>query len=353
MNKVLFATVLLTIISTTSFAENKQIQPEPNQLTVQQLLQKFAESRQNMNSYVIDGLTDAKFTNSRDNYNGTMYIKFSFRYGGNRNKTTQYIWGDVGRTPNLSESQANYSSALWDGDSLYSYNRGKPSEPGMVVITNAKDKNFKIENTNLVKYSYSGEVNGYHWGDGVTIDKLLINNSETLKLREKREAIRGADCFVIEAVVKGRGKYTIWIDPVHDYHIAKIHVQRRANDHIGQNKLGATDYSNETFEVIRFQRVGDAWFPEVCKFKHNSYYYKNLAIAETNIKFTNCLFNPDHEALKSFSTDDIPNGTAVNLCALPPSGQKFTWRDGKVIDKNDKEVDLGKLEAQSKKTQRN
>jgi len=298
----------------------------------EQLLRKFSELRNKTNSFIIEGQVDTKFNYPDLNWSGENHVKFEDKYDGNRCKTQVSKWGNINLTaPDVKRNNANYYSKLWDGDSVYTYSRGNPSNTGMVIISRKNDpKGFKKKDTNAVRHSYSGQAMGYHRYDGERIDDLIKNHSEHLRLREKHENVGGVDCYIIDAVVEGKGKYTLWIDPVHAFHIAKIKVQRSENDHVFANRLKKGDYSNESFEVLRFKRVGSNWFPKECKWKSKKFTHKKLAIEEKNIKFTNVAFNPDHKALKSFLPTDIPDGTEVKLRALPPS-IKFIWQDGEPV----------------------
>jgi len=307
----------------------------------EQLLRKFSELRNKTNSFIIEGQVDTKFNYPKLNWSGENHVQFEDKYDGNRCKTQVSKWGNINSTTqDVKRNNASYYSKLWDGDSIYTYSRGNPSDTGMVIISRKNDpKGFKKKNTNAVRDSYSGQAMGYHRFDGERIDDLIKNHSKHLRLREKPGKAGGVDCYIIDAVVEGKGKYTLWIDPVHDFHIAKIKVQRSENDHVFANRLKKGDYSNESFEVLRFERVGSNWFPKECKWKSKKFTHKKLAIEEKSIKFTNVVFNPDHKALKSFLPTDIPDGTEVKLRALPPS-IKFIWQDGKWIpDKGDVTTD--------------
>jgi len=61
---------------------------------------------------------------------------------------------------------------------------------------------------------------------------------------------------------------------------------------------------------------------------------------------TNIILNPDHDALKSFTPYDIPNGAIVRITSFPPKFQ-FVWKDGKVLDKQGREVGPPPNKAQS------
>lgn len=337
VKRALGLVVLIVVISTVCPAAGSQQKTEPNRPSVGELFNKFTQSRQNMNSFVINGKATITFNilmSKKDNWNGKRFTKFSDKFDGNRNKASKFDWGiriDP-MTPNLAEKDAQYASYLWDGENTYSYTQGKPSNPGYAFIVRKNDmKNTVFNDTDFIKNDYSGQVMGYAWGDDERIDELWKSNPGQFKLREKLENIRDSNCYVIDADIKGRGKYTIWIDPAHDYYIAKISVQRRGNDSVGTNKLKKGDYYNVTFEILQYKKVGDRWFPKECRIKHESDAYGNHSNEETIIQFTDVVFNPDHKALKSFSTDDIANGSEVQFPALPTK-LKFVWQDGKVID---------------------
>jgi hypothetical protein len=305
------------------------------------VLRRFSESRNNMNSFLIEGQIDIKYN---DGYNdGVRHIKFNDKYDGDRSKTEAFTWGHLGNLfPDVKENNAHYTSQLWDGDSYYTYSRGSrgknPSDLGMVIISRKNDsEGFQKGFTNIVKNGFSGQIMGYNrYDNGERIDKMF-DRAEHLKLREERENLRDVDCYVIDAVVKGKGEYTVWIDPIHDFHIAKIQVHRKENDYIIQNRLKKGDYSNEVFEILCFERVGDSWFPKECKWKNRAFQYGKTQRSEYDIKFTKVVFNPDHEAMKSFLPTDIPNGTEVKLRAFPPS-RKFIWQDGEVVSSIDQKA---------------
>lgn len=242
------------------------------------------------------------------------------------------------RNQNVLEKDAGYSSYLLDGNECYDYARSELlKSSGSVKITSISKSNSNLANIETIKYGYTFQALGYPFGDEDRVDNLIKNNSKQIKLREKTEKIRDSDCFVIDGVVNGKGKYTVWIDPVHDYHIAKIQVRRNENDSVRQVKLKRGEYSNETYEVVQFQRVGEKWFPQeiksnVIRFDLGKHYQEDEII-----KFTEVKLNPDHELLKSFVPDDIPNGTKVKLSAFP-SSLTFSWHDGKVVDKDGKVI---------------
>ncbi len=173
---------------------------------------------------------------------------------------------------------------------------------------------------------------GYHWGDnGKRVDEILAQ-AKNLKLRQ--EKLKGVDCYVIDALVRGKGKYTVWIDPIHDYHIAKIHVRRKVHDQLNIKKLKKDDYSNEIYEISHFQQIENLWFPEEYKIKLTSYHGETgtSSMNDRVINLTKIILNPDHDALRSFTPDDIPNGISVRIPAIESGyyfgGPQYKWVRG-------------------------
>lgn len=316
---------------------------------VKELLRRFAEARENFTSFIFECEATNTFNYPQRNRNGKRYSKLECRFDGNRGRTRVFWWGNVDiRSPNVSKNQAHYTSDLWDGENYYSYNRGYRSDSGHVMLSRGKDpggvpKAYKnrIKGSSIVP----GQIMGYPRGDnGKRIDEVLYL-AESLELRQ--EKLRGVDCYVIEAVVKGHGKYTVWIDPTHDYHLAKIHIHRKENDYFENRRAGKKDSIDMVFEVLHFEQIGDLWFPKQCKLKRTICDNGDCGTEDESINITNIVLNPDHDALKSFIPDDIPNGATANIVAFPPS-LEFIWQDGKVVTDVDEKL-LEQLDAEIEK----
>lgn len=303
---------------------------------------KFAEKREKVISFIVNTKQEHKFKTKSKlkgpvyNNRGTKYFKCEYRCDATRGKESFYVWGNVSiYHPDVSEERAHYSSNLWDAENVYRYSRGDPASLGSLSLRRGKDPGGVPKGEAQITRSSNiiGEMMGYHWGDdGKRVDKILAQ-ARNLKLRQ--EKLRGINCYVIDAVVRGKGKYTVWIDPIHDYHIAKIHVQRKLHDKAAMKRVKKNDYTNEIYEISRFQQIENSWFPEEYKVKRTTYHAETgtLSKSERVISFTSIILNPDHDALRSFMPDDIPNGAVVKIVAFPPS-LRFVWQDGKLVDKN-------------------
>jgi len=321
-----------------------------------EVLRRFTKARKNLSSYIVKGHLKSTYRYTGFDGTGVSHTKFECRYDGNRVKNIAYCWGDVGiRGRGTKEEDALYVSTLWDGETAYSFTK---SHRGTNVKMSDKDSpgDYSKRAPESFKGSSFGIVMGYHRGDKVPIGELFLGSSVKLQLRDKRSNVRGVHCYVLEADVPKYGKYTVWIDPVHDYHIARIRCQRGPGDRMGSEgnllilKEGAI--RKDSYEVLEFEKKRGAWFPKICKWKTYYTFPGHKSIGERELTFSEISLDPDHDALGSFLPDDIPNGSVVRLLSLPHS-MKFVWQDGKVVDKDGREVDTDKLiKAESQKVKK-
>jgi hypothetical protein len=309
---------------------------KPSGTNVNDLLQRFAEARDRMKSFVIVGRGVRTFSYPFMKWSGTAYTREEYRSDGKRSQDTECIWGNVSMiNPAVKENQAQYRSMLWDGEYEYYHHKADPPRPGGVQLVHRDDpRRDKASDgsANFIRRGAVGEIMGYHWADdGVRLDELLKTSATQLSLRGQTDLIRGVNCHVIDAVIGEHGKYTIWIDPVHDYQIARIQVRRGPGDHIMKHEMPGDEHQSETVELSGFEKVGEIWFPKeyVLTIKTDS--NTRHSTEERHVRFTKVVFNPDHEALKSFVPEDIANGTPVRFRDLPPS-RSFVWQDGRVVD---------------------
>lgn len=302
-----------------------------------QVLHRFAESRNNLPSFIVKSHLKTTFTYPElKGKIGTSYQNLELRYDGNRCKTIQLAWGNVSmRDWNVKEEQADYFSSLWDGQTAFVVSKSGMRGGCTAKIAKKVDPgDYEKECSDAIQPTHVGEIMGYHWGDGVRIDELFLKSAAMLQLHEKQSNVRGVDCYVVKAVVPGRGEYTVWIDPVHDFHIARIQVQRESGDHIMGILLKQKCISKEMFEVLEFEKTHNAWFPKTCKWKREGDENGRHSSDEREISISTITLNPDHDALGSFLPDDIPNGAKVFMRAVSPDIE-FVWQDGKALLKED------------------
>ena len=133
-----------------------------------------------------------------------------------------------------------------------------------------------------------------------------------------------------------------------------MHISKKPGDYNDDWLLRKKDYVVITYEVLRFQQIEDSWFPLKCKWKKKNCFDGSMGTkgivskSESIISITNIVLNPDHDALKSFVPDDIPDGAYVKISNFPISPHNI-WRDGKIVDANGHEPDLDKLIEDRKK----
>ena len=313
----------------------------PDLSNARQVLAQFAESRKNLSSFIVKVHEKGTFTYTGFKGTGTGYRKHEWRFDGQHCKNITYLWGDISiRDRNVKEGDADYLSRLWDGQTAYIFDKQnfRSEGRGNVIISKQSDPgDHEKVCSESFKMTYFGEIMGYHWGDYIPFHELFLKPSVILRLREKRNNVRGVDCYVIEAAVPDKGNYTVWIDPVHDFHIARIRVQRKSGDVAFDQRLGDNATMKELFEVLEFEKSGEVWLPKICTSKHDLDSDDINGSEKREITFTQIILDPDHKELGSFLPDDIPNGTQVYFRALP-SNQTFNWQDGKVVDSEGKVI---------------
>lgn len=300
-----------------------------------ELLERCFEGREQEKSHITKSQIVVDFNYPKKNWAGTAYRELEIRSDGNRNKTIESSWGNMNpKNSIVKKDEAAYTSQLWDGGNGYSYMRESGYDDGHLTIVNPGDGDYKIGDMDFTKGATNGRISGIHWGDDEKIDQM-ISKSKDIHVRNEMETLHGNKCYVIEASIKGKGNYKIWIDPEHDYHIGRIEVKRSAGDSIWTNKLHEGDYSNEVSEVLEYEKIGEKWYPKKCKLTVEKQYYGIPTTEERATTYEMVTFNPDHDKLGSFLPDDIPNGTETRLRAFPPN-MVLNWQDGELIPKVDK-----------------
>jgi hypothetical protein len=148
--------------------------------------------------------------------------------------------------------------------------------------------------------------------------------------------INGAPCYVINA--SGGGcEYRVWIDPHHDYNVAKAIIRRNWTSvgrpegykiplPAGYQVMQLTVLGFQLVDGVRLAKEGD-W--------HREWHGVNSEYSAENgrIKITKYALNPNHEALGSFKTTFIREGARVYL-ARWSRGERpvsYVWRQGRPV----------------------
>ncbi|MHC4757923.1 MAG: hypothetical protein ACYTE8_04635 [Planctomycetota bacterium] len=183
---------------------------------------------------------------------------------------------------------------------------------------------------------------------------VILSKARRISLRDKTENVKGSECFVIDAHTR-YGQYSVWLDPEHGYHAAKIRRSAKEGEYFNRpdRKVPAGSVYTEYLDVLEFKKVGDKWVPV----EANAGYHRTIGspayyIAEDKrYKRTHIILDPDHDKLGSFADPifedpnndpELVNGT---LFKIRTNSQPiyYTWRDGKIFDDNGKPVDRDKL----------
>ncbi len=319
--------------------------------TAKELLDRYADTLDKYQSYIIRSTSLVKTNNS---YSGkspyypeyisgkyVTYYTYESRYDGKRLKNIRNRWGDLYQDKmNVPETHRHYMSSLWDGinDYQYAHNENEPKHKNLRFTQGKIQGGMKIDyiyRTNLSRGNNYGTLIGYFYGDDDRVDKVL-KIAEKISIRDKTENIGGFDCYIIDAITE-RGRYTLWLDPNHGYNIAKAFIQRNEGDRYYEINVEKKCKIEFMVEIVSFKKTGDVWVPMEADTRLNTNFsYGDFGEKQTHIKITDVIFNPDHDALGSFLTDDIRNGTPVRIPGL--DGISYTWQDGKVVDKAGKVV---------------
>ncbi|MBW8039282.1 MAG: hypothetical protein FVQ85_04715 [Planctomycetes bacterium] len=273
-------------------------------------------------------------------------------------------WGDKPGGLPTTEERAGIVQVLWDGEARYQY----MYSPDIYMYTPDISAKARLENGRLFltpkamvtsppnricDAAEGGQLRGFFYGSNERIDSD-IRQAETISLQHKTEKINGSQCYVINARTK-RCKYKIWIDPEHDYHIAKARVNRKwgSASRPEKRRMKPPDgTSQNVMENVLFKKVNNIWLPVECDYTLNVELVGGAySRAHYHHKVTEYVVNPDHDALGSFEPDFIRDGAVVKLIGV--RGISYTWQDGKVVDKKGREVDVDKLiKAESEKVKK-
>jgi hypothetical protein len=326
-------------------ARSRRGKAKPKHPAVSELLDKFAETQDKVQSFIAKTESLAETVSSNPRYKGRKryYRTLSeIRSDGEPEYALRYMWIDISSSGEVkSKDEASYLSNLWDGKSFLSYARDKRNYLGSVIINRASE--YRIPDR-ILAGSGDGTAMGYCHGDGIRVDSIL-RKADTISVRDKTEQISGSACYVIEAETK-YGKHTLWIDPKHGYNLAKVVVRKRKGDLSGGRPIPRGTLSS-SLENVRFEKVDGVWVPMEWDIKLRAYWLDDYLISKTHDKRTAITLNPDHEALGSFVPDDIKNGAKVYIQQVP--GVHYIWQDGKVVDEKGRTVELEKVKFKSKK----
>ena len=347
-------TILIAMLICAGFvpvcsARSRRGKAKPVRMSVSELLDKFTETQEKLQSFIIKTQSESKGIvdlPGKPQQKMTRKMILEYRFDGNRFSNRFHSFRN-------NNEQGGYTSRLWDGNSWYDNVRGG-NDPGRVVIT--KKREPIREKQRLSRGKSISSTLGYYFGDDERIDTILrkaIKDGESVSVQDKMEKIGGSNCYVIKALTK-RGKFTIWLDPEKDYNIVKAISNKRNGDLFYDSPLlEKGEYSYFRLKYVQYKKIGDTWLPQKAEWQIKrrglgGKYFESV----TKCNFTKITLNPDHDSLGSFVPDDILNGARVYITGIPRK-IKYTWQNGQVVDKDGREVDVDKLiKAESEKVKK-
>ncbi len=305
-------------LTLTGFAAMARGAP-PSAPTASELLDKFAKAQDQITSFVAKG--EESMTGSSLDYRS----RFEMRFDGRRVSDRTWSWGKVTPQRQWSREDPQYLSHLRGvGDTQYEYQYVSRTDLGRVLAA----KPIRRPGPDCVT-----PLNlAYLWNDLNRVDVSMREAGPALRLREKMESAGWvpSPCYVLEARTP-RGHYTLWLDPVHGYQMAKAELRQSPGDLVRTNHLKGNVLS--LVRRVRFEQVSGIWVPmEAEKFSQHDAAAGSWT-SEWHFKLTQFILNPDHDRLGSFVPDDIREGAGVFYQAALGDRRVINgvWRKGQIV----------------------
>lgn len=299
--------------------------------TALELLDQYAAGQEKLRSFT------AKVETSREGFSsGTqagrgrrfrIYAEADVRFDGRRASFRKASWGQISRDDYYEKDKPYYLSALWDGTTFVHY---RPQREGwnFLMIKQPKGEADAAKTyENMLKGNHAAIFFlGYFYPWSARIDSLL-READTISVRPDMAKLGQTRCYVIDAA-KDKAQYTVWIDPEHGYHTARIEIERRQRD-AQDLKLFSCVFKN-----VRFQQFDNVWVPVAADMEDRFVYPNGQYTNDTyHIVMKETALNPDHDNLGSFLPDDIKDGSTV-LFIDGVHVRDHTWQGGQVLDKS-------------------
>jgi hypothetical protein len=213
----------------------------------------------------------------------------------------------------------------------------RTSDPGNGTLNNAQNYDPAERTVMTLSRAFKGhEVLGYFYGNDKRVDKLVWN-ADKIRVRSRTEKVGGIDCFVIDAQ-SGEGNFVLWIDPEHGYNIARGQLLILEGQTLYETiaKKGEKYYTS--LDNVKFEQIEDIWVPVEADILYDWKIPGRYNYRETiHYKANEYKFNPDHDAVDSFESEDVQNGAWFRV--IDENGKllkdKYIWQDGELISQPD------------------
>ena len=325
----------------------KETVSEPNQnITVSELLNKYTKVLDSTVSFIASSESveeysyyipevPVKMTGAK------LFRREHTRSDGRRFYLQEYKWGDINsKTRNLPEKNPHYICRVVDEKKFYQNTRllNEPRSKGQATHS------FEGTEKGILSLNTDSHILGFI-GSHERLDAVL-RESKQISVRPTTETINGSNCYVIDAQTK-YGKYSLWLDPGHGYHPAKINYKAvEGDEYYDKGKLEKGNSRTAYLDNVRFEKIDGVWIPmEADSGYDNNYGQGYFSKNDLHFKRTKIILNPDHDAFCSFDDPlenpkqdpELINGTHIILNGL--GNIRYTWENGKVVDDYGHEVD--------------
>jgi hypothetical protein len=317
--------------------------------SVPELLQRYTQALDATQSFVESYEEVCDYRNRMPNNSkvvgGKRFARGQFRSDGHRIYLRNYYWGDfTSNMKGLPEDAPRYRLRIEADKKLYSHTTAV-NTPRVKGTADFQPSHYEKGVMNR------GSCSGIHGflGSEERLDAVL-RGAKRVSVRPTTETVRGFACHVIDANTQ-YGQYTVWLDPAHGYHAAKVTRKAVRGQKEQEDVIPRGDRSTGSVVTTRFEQVGGVWVPVEAEDEIAYTSGKFFRSQRDHFKRTIITLNPDHDKLGSFDNPlehpandpELKNGTRVNIIGPGSVKVKGTWQDGKVVDESGKVVEISQL----------
>jgi len=340
-NKIIVVTILICAgFTLLCLAANVTDETKPKYPTAFELLDRYAENQDKLNSFIAKTESVSKrFSKDTSDKQAKMRRTMTeFRYKKSGSGLRAYYWfrHDKNREDDGIWIQADRCmSVLWDGKFYYEYSKSTVLDSSDVYVLSDQDN---IKRAIAIIYEGAGPILGILYGDLDRFDSIL-RQSDSIKVRSELEQIGSVDCYVIDAKSK-HGTYTVWLDPEHGYGIAKVAAHKGPEDLLFGRP--ASSYSNpesnqgQSFfmENVKFENIEGVWIPIEADYHAIIREKEGTRTGQDHYKITQIDVNPNHAESRSFILD-VQNGTSIRTVGALTIDYKWKEEMKFVVDEWD------------------
>jgi len=337
------------ISSPTSLESVAAGQSAPRATSVPELLQRYTQALDATQSFIESYEEVCDYRNRMPGQSkavgGKRFARGQIRSDGHRIYLRNYYWGDfTSNMKDLPEDAPRYNLRIEADKKLYTHSTAvnNPQVKGTAYLQPAHSEKGAMNR---------GSCSGIHGflGSEERLDAVL-RGAKRVSVRPTTETVRGFACHVIDADTQ-YGQYTVWLDPAHGYHAAKVTRKAVRGQKEQEDVIPRGDRSTGSVVTTRFEQVAGVWVPVEAEDKIAYISGKSFRSQRDRFKRTIITLNPDHDTLGSFDNPlehpandpELKNETRVNIIGPGSVKVKGTWQDGKVVDESGKVIDIRRL----------